>query len=209
MSATLGRSLLRGDIDSEFFLAARKAGSVALDLETTGLEWESDKVATVQLALASGEMALVQIEPNRVPENILTLLEVPSIRKIFHFAAFDLGFLVRAWGLRPQNVACTKVLSKILFPGAASHSLQTLLARELEVRISKSSVRTSDWTAAELTPEQVDYALDDVRYLHELFDHLMTRAISDGVAGVVEASFEYLPIRVLTDLRGAGDVFDY
>lgn len=209
MTATLGPIRLRGDINSDFFLAARKAGSVALDLETTGLEWASDRVATVQLALASGEMALVQIEDNRVPENFLTLLEVPSIRKIFHFAAFDLGFLVRAWGVRPQGVSCTKILSKILFPLATSHSLQSLLASELGVHISKSSVRTSDWTAEELTHEQVAYAMDDVRYLHELFDHLMVRAIGEGVAGIVEASFDYLPVRVLTDLRGAGDVFDY
>lgn len=209
MTATLMPALQRGDIGSDFFLSARKAGSVALDIETTGLDWKFDRVATVQLALASGETALVQIEPDRVPENILTLLEVPGIQKIFHFAAFDLGFLVRAWGMRPQGIACTKVLSKILFPDAASHSLQSLLATQLGIHISKSSVRTSNWTATDLTPEQVAYALNDVRHLHALFDHLMVRAIREGVAGIAEASFDYLPIRVLTDMRGAGDIFDY
>ena len=205
----LAPTLLKGDLDSDFFLAARKAGSVAMDLETTGLEWGHDRIGTVQFALPSGDTALVQIEDGRVPETMLTLLEVPSIQKIFHFAAFDLGFFVRAWSVRPQSIACTKVLSKILFPGAPKHSLQKLLSEQLGVEIEKTEVRRSDWTVRELTREQIEYALEDVRHLHDLFDHLMARAIRAGVAGLAEASFDYLPTRVLTDLRGAGDVFDY
>lgn len=211
MTLVLEPTLVDGDIDSEFFLAARKATSVAWDIETTGLSWFDDQIGTVQIALPSGEAVIVMIHRGHIPENLSTLIEIPSVRKIFHFAPFDLGFMVKAWGVQPQNVVCTKVLSKILNPGAPAetHKLQTLLLRELGIHLPKPAVRTSNWMTASLTPEQIDYAAGDVRHLHDLFDVLMARAIDAGVAGLAERSFEYLPTRVLTDLRGCGDIFDY
>ncbi|MRX44509.1 ribonuclease D [Agromyces kandeliae] len=202
-------SLVEGDIDSEFFLAARKQGSVAWDIETTGLDWRHDRIGTVQLALPSGETAVVQIKPGQTPENLVTLLEIPALRKIFHFAPFDLSFMVHAWRARPLNIVCTKVLAKIVSPGATSYSLQDLLRAELGVRIAKDQIRTSDWSTPKLSDDQIAYAVEDVRHLHELFEALMAKALIAGVAGLAERSFEYLPIRVLTDLRGSGDIFAY
>lgn len=200
---------MRGDIDRSFSLEATTAGSVAWDIETSGLDWRTARIGTVQVGLSTGESAIVQIDDAHLPANLITMLEAPELRKIFHFAPFDLGFMVSAWSARPQHVVCTKVLAKIVSPGASSFSLKDLLERELGVRISKSPVRTSDWGAEELTPDQIAYASNDVRYLHELFDALMQKAVAAGVADLAQRSFDYLPVRVLTDLRGAGDIFDY
>lgn len=200
---------VRGDIDTAFFLRVRAEGSIAWDVETTGLDWRSDRLGTVQLALPSGSVCVVQLETDRVPANLLTLLEMPSVRKIFHFAPFDLSFMVNEWRAKPQNVACTKVLSKIVRPNAASHSLKALLENVLGVRIEKSSVRVSNWAAFSLSDAQFEYAANDVIHLHRLFDELMKVAVSSGVATLAERSFDYLPTRVLTDMRGSGDVFAY
>jgi ribonuclease D len=53
------------------------------------------------------------------------------------------------------------------------------------------------------------YAVRDVEYLVPLLDRLMDEARSSGVADIAERTFEYLPTRVETDIRGCGDVFAY
>jgi ribonuclease D len=49
------------------------------------------------------------------------------------------------------------------------------------VRLEKQETR-SNWLARPLTPQQIDYALDDVRYLHVLHDQLDARLRERGVA---------------------------
>lgn len=210
-AAITSPTVASGDVSTEFFLAARAAGSIAWDIETSGLDWNTDLIGTVQLALPDGTSTLVQISPDIIPPNLSTLLEFPGIVKIFHHAPFDLRFMANAWRVKPANVVCTKVLSRILFPARKKeeHSLKPLLEDVIGVHITKSSVRTSDWTVSELSAEQINYAVGDVLHLHRLFDALMEKAVSAGVAGLAEASFGYIPVRVLTDLRQCGDVFAY
>lgn len=210
MTITTSDLVLEGDIDQDVFAAAKGAENVACDIETSGLNWQSEKIGTVQLAIPGFGNVLVKMAGSaKVPENLVTLLTSSRIQKIFHHAPFDLRFMAHAWAARPANVVCTKVLSRILFPGNESHSLQSLLHNELGIDIQKSAVRTSNWTTSELSAEQVSYALNDVRYLVELYECLMSRAVAEGVATLAEESFSYLPHRVQTDLRGCGDVFAY
>ena len=118
--------------------------------------------------------------------------------------------MVRHWDVTPSNIGDTKVASKILRPSAkpADHSLATLVSHYFGVQLDKS-VRLSDWSA-ELSAEQIDYAVRDVAYLVPLFDQLMYEAVEAGCADVVEASLRYLPGPVCKmDLRGCGDVFAY
>jgi len=107
-------------------------------------------------------------------------------------------------------VACTKILSKIVRPEAASgeHSLKPTLDRFLGIVLDKSQ-QTSDWFSPLLTQEQLTYAARDVVYLLPLLDRLMEEARASGVADIAERTFEYLPTRVETDIRGCGDVFAY
>jgi ribonuclease D len=107
-------------------------------------------------------------------------------------------------------VACTKILSKIVRPEAAGeeHSLKPTLEQFLGVVLDKSQ-QTSDWLSPSLSREQLTYAIRDVEYLVPLLDRLMDEARASGVADIAERTFEYLPTRVETDIRGCGDVFAY
>jgi ribonuclease D len=211
VTTTTSVALYRGDVPADFVADLRAAGQVGCDIETTGLDFRSDTIGTVQLFAPSTGAAVVQIDAGVVPSRLCDLLEWDNVQKIFHFAPFDLRFLRYHWKVRARNIACTKVASRILNPDLETpqHSLQPLLKRYLNVHIDKGAVRTSDWTANELTEEQLAYAVKDVAYLPDLLDILMSHSRAVGLADVIERSFAYLPVRVETDLRGCGDVFAY
>jgi len=202
-------NLEAGDLSRGLFERALESEIIAWDIETSGLDWRSSRIGTCQIA-TSDDIAVVQLEPGHVPERLAALLESPEVEKVFHHAPFDLRFMTSAWDVVPANVACTKILCKILEPElpAAEHSLLPALSRHLGVVISKDEQR-SDWTTAELRPEQIRYAAADVRHLVPLFEKLRADALAAGVWALVSASFEYLPARVKLDLAGVGDVFVY
>lgn len=202
-------TLYRGDIDQEMADRARAHGLVAWDIETTGLDWSQDRIGTCQLAVA-GDIAVVQLEGWEVPDRLRSLLEDPSVVKIFHHAPFDLRFMAHHWKADPTNIACTKIASKILDPGLDSraHSLKPVLERYLGVVIDKGEQR-SDWVRESLSDAQVAYAATDVQYLAELYELMVRRAVGVDVAPLLRASYDYLPTRVKLDLMGVGDVFDY
>jgi ribonuclease D len=197
------------DVDERFLDRAARSGRVAWDIETTGLDWRTKQIGTVQIANAN-EIAVVQLKPGQVPRRLSRLLASTVVEKVFHHAAFDLRFMAWSWQVQAQNIACTKVLSKILDPAAPhdQHSLKPILERYLGVNITKDEQR-SDWAAGILRAEQVAYAAADVRHLLALFDVMKERAHAVGVWQLACASFEYLPTRVELDLRGSGDVYAY
>lgn len=200
---------LANDIDETFFGRAVKARRIAWDIETTGLDWRSARICTVQVAAAE-EIVVVQIRPGQIPDVLSRLLAAPDVEKVFHHAPFDLRFMTWAWHVQAQRVTDTKILSKLLDPTAPEdeHSLKPLLQRYLGVQISKDEQR-SDWAAETLRSDQVAYAANDVRYLLALFDAMAERARALGVWELASASFNYLPTRITLDLRGSGDVFAY
>lgn len=199
--------IVEGDIPETAHKTARERGVACLDLETSGLDWRRDRIATCQVFIPGGDCLLVRLG-SAPADNLEGLLRDPEILKIFHYAMFDLRFMAAQWGVRARHVACTKVSSKILEPSEEKHSLKDLLSRHLGVRIDKGQ-RLSDWFAAELTQEQVEYALNDVRYLWDLFNVLRENLEGVNRFGLAESSFSYLPSRVELDLLGAPDVFQY
>lgn len=210
MSKTSNVEVYTDDIPEGLEEQLFREQSVAWDLETTGLNWATDDIATCQVHGDGAGTALVRMESKTTPLRLSRILSNPAIRKIFHHAAFDLRFMRWQWGARPTNVACTKVASKIVWPGAAAddYSLKPLLERTLNISINKSE-RLSNWQAERLSESQIDYAASDVRYLSPLLEAIASEARHLGVARLIDASFEYLPTRVETDLRGCGDVFSY
>lgn len=111
-------------------------------------------------------------------------LEDPSIVKILHDARQDLTHLRHYTGRTPVNVFDTQLAAAFAgFPGGIG--LQRLLEETLDVGLAKTETCT-DWLQRPLTEAQVDYALDDVRYLPALRDELLRRAASFGTRAWLE-----------------------
>lgn len=202
-------TVLQADLTGTWLRALRGAARVAWDIETTGLDWRVETIGTCQLHAPEVGSVVVQINGG-VPEGLRELLVDESVQKVFHHAAFDLRFMSAHWKLTPASVACTKIASKLLTPEAPRehHSLQWLLADQLGVEISKRE-RLSDWRVAELTADQLAYAVADVQHLLPLLDGLSDRLRVRGLYQLFEDCLRFLPARVDLDLGGYGDVFTY
>ena len=108
-------------------------------------------------------------------------------------------------------VFCTKIASRFVrtFTGMDNHSLRVLCKELLDVDISKDQ-QMSDWGQEVLSQEQLDYAANDVLYLHRLQSVLVKRLIREDRMGLAEACFEFLPTRARLDVEGWSDpdIFD-
>ena len=96
---------------------------------------------------------------------------------------------------------CTKIASRLVRTFTDRHGLKELCRELLGVEISKQQ-QSSDWGAAELSTEQLQYAASDVLYLHALWARLEALLIREGRLDLAEACFRFLPTRGRLDLMG-------
>lgn len=202
--------VVREDLPADMADAFARSRRVAWDVETSGLDWRTDRLGTCQLFAEDAGVAIVSLDDGK-PERLIALLENPEVEKVFHYAPFDLRFMVHAWQARPASIRCTKVASKLLRPDAPneSHSLQQLCLRYLGIVLDKGSVRTSDWLAPTLTAEQLAYAAGDVVHLPALLDALSSELTRAGLGWLYDDCCVFLPSRVTLELGGYPDVFAY
>ena len=198
----------RGDLPD---LSRYRAGAVAIDTETMGLDPHRDRLCVVQLSPGDGSADVVQIPADlKSAPNLEKLFADPAVTKIFHYARFDMAVLRHRFGVVTGPVYCTKIASKLTRTYTDRHGLKDLCKEMLGIEISKQQ-QSSDWGADQLTKDQLTYAAQDVLHLHELkrrFDELLAR---DGRAALAEACFRFLPDRALLDLAGWSeeDIFSH
>jgi ribonuclease D len=199
--------LHRGDLPD----LAAYTGAVAIDTETMGLDPNRDRLCVVQLSPGNGDADVVQIVPGqtRAP-NIERLLADPAKLKIFHYARFDLGMLVKAFGVMAQPVYCTKIASRLARTYTDKHGLKDLARELIGVDLSKQQ-QSSDWGIDTLSDAQVAYAAADVLHLHALKEKLDAMLAREGRSELAAACFGFLPQRVRLDLAGwaADDIFSH
>ena len=193
--------LYQGDLPAGLDLGE----TVAVDTETLGLNPQRDRLCLVQLSSGDGNAHLVQLsDGNYDAPNLKRLLENETITKLFHFGRFDIAMIKRYLGVVCRPVYCTKIASKLSRTYTDRHGLKDLCTELIGVDLSKQQ-QQSDWGAAELTPEQLEYAASDVLYLHRLKQLLDERLAREGRTALAEACFEFLPHRAELDLAGWED----
>ena len=146
--------------------------SMSIDTETMGLVVKRDRLCLIQIKNnTDGKYYLIQITNKVDPkkcQNLKTLLENKKILKIFHFAGFDLGVLKYYLNINVNNVFCTKMASKLVRTYTNKHGLKDLIIEFLKIDIDKKE-QSSNWSNKRLTKDQIEYALNDVKYLDEIY----------------------------------------
>lgn len=196
------------DISAKFVDCVYKSKVVAWDIETSGLDWRNDKIGICQLYTPKESVAVIKIVDN-IPKRLRSLLSNSSVRKVFHHAMFDLRFMCYHWKVLPQNIACTKIASKLIdVNNEYKHSLQGVLKKYLNVVIDKNE-RISNWLSNDLTDTQINYAAKDVMYLLSLLDILENELKSKGLLEITQLCFAHIPTRVQLDILGYDDIYSY
>ena len=192
-----------GDLPDGLDLKAlARGGAVAIDTETMGLNPHRDRLCLVQLSPGDGTVHLVQFRKGQYDApNLKRLLTDPDVTKLFHFARFDVAVMQAYLGVVCQPVYCTKIASKLVRTFTDKHGLKDLVKDLLGVELSKQQ-QSSDWGAAELTPEQMKYAASDVLHLHDLKEKLDGMLAREGRTHLAKACFDFLPARGELDLGG-------
>jgi ribonuclease D len=144
-------------------LAARLAAHASIGLDTEFLRERTYRAELCLLQVSAGDDA-VCVDPIAVTD--LGALAGPltsvGVVKVMHASRQDLEVLLPAVGLvRP--VFDTQVAAA-LAGFAAQIGYAELARRLLGVELPKAHTRT-DWSRRPLSPEQIEYALDDVRHL--------------------------------------------
>lgn len=189
------------------------AGAIAVDTEAMGLNPHRDRLCLVQLADEAGQVAMVHFKTAQAYHNAVNLkrlLQDTSVEKIFHFARFDVAIMQYYLGVTAQPLFCTKIASKLSRTFVQRHGLKDLCRDLLGVHVSKEE-QTSDWGAPVLTAAQLNYAAQDVLYLHRLKEALVPMLQRVDRWELAKACFDFIPQRCTMDLLGWQDdyIFSY
>jgi ribonuclease D len=163
------------------------ADELCLDCEFHGEGRYYPKLCLVQLGFGSEYLA---VDPTQVNLGLLApVLESEAVRKVLHDTRQDLPLLARAAGTTAfRNVFDTQVAAAFAGYGG-SVGYGALVSEMCGVTLDKS-LQVSDWTR-ELSERQIEYALDDVRYLSQVASTLRTRLTASGrMAWALEACAE-------------------
>ena len=175
---------------------------VAIDTETLGLRPQRDRLCLVQMSSGDGNAHLVKFDgKDYSAPNLKKMLADPKVTKLFHFARFDIGVMYSYLGVVTAPVYCTKIASRIARTYTSHHSLKNLVKDILGLDIDKQQ-QTTDWGADTLSPEQIDYAANDVLHLHGIRAQLDAALKREGRDHLAAACFEFLPHRALLDMAG-------
>jgi len=198
------------DLSSSLLERYLQAEAIAVDTETMGLLPHRDRLCLVQLCDESGYVAVVRIEAGQQSTpNLKALLEAPSVPKIFHFARFDLATLRHHLGIVVTPIFCTKVASKLSRTYSPRHGLKELVRELSGVELDKTQ-QSSDWgNAMNLSEDQLRYAANDVRYLHQIRQTLTEMLKRESRWELAVECFSCIPTFVSLDLLQYPNVFEH
>ena len=199
------------DITSE--IASSFKNSIAIDTEATGLQIpERDKLSLIQICDEKGNVFIIQ--PNKdnfKAPNLVSVLENNKILKIGHFLRFDKNALEFFLKCKMKNIFDTKIASKIVRTYTDSHGLKNLVQEFFNKSLDKRQ-GSSDWNKDinELSDKQLEYAANDVIYLHKIKVELEKMLIREKRIEIFNECLNFLDTRVELDQKGfKEDIFEH
>lgn len=156
---------------------ARSFPAVAIDTEFLRERTFHAKLCLVQAATPE---ECVVIDPIAVDDlsPLAALMADPDTLKVFHACSQDMEVLSQVLGVLPAPIFDTQVA--VAFLGErAQCSYSAVVFAFCGVSLPKTASLT-DWSRRPLTPEQIEYAVDDVRYLIEAYAVIEARLREQG-----------------------------
>ena len=202
---------IKEDITSE--IASSFKNSIAIDTEATGLQIpERDKLSLIQICDEKGNVYIVQPDKKtyKAP-NLVSVLENDKILKIGHYLRFDKNGLEFFLKCKMKNIFDTKIASKIVRTYTDAHGLKNLVQEFCNKSLDKRQ-GSSDWNKDinDLSDKQLDYAANDVIYLHKIKSELEKMLKRENRMELFDNCIKFLDTRIKLDQSGFKfDIFEH
>ena len=173
---------------------------------------ERDKLSLIQICDEEGNVFIIQ--PNKdsfIAPNLVSVLENDKILKIGHFLRFDKSALEYFFKCKMKPIFCSKIASKLCRTYTNEHGLKSLVKEFCDKSLDKRQ-GSSDWNKDidELSDKQLEYAANDVIYLHKIKLELEKMLIREKRINIYKECLNFLDTRVSLDQNGFKfDVFEH
>ena len=192
--------IFNNDLPPDLDLSDEK--EVALDNEALGLVLGRDPLTLVQIGLRSQDYYLIKLNrENYKAPNLVKVLSNDNTQFIMHYARQDLLWLKYHLKVKPKNIFCTKVASKIARTASSFHGYKDLVKELCGKDISKKE-QQSDWGDPNLTEKQIKYAASDTEYLFDIKKKLIKMLEREKRIDLFNKAMAVIP--VLVDMEIAG-----
>lgn len=155
----------------------RAAGRFGVDME---FRRERTYLAELELIQVAAPAEIAVVDPLAIGDlgPLLELVVDAETEVVLHAGRQDLEIVYELTGCPAQRVFDTQVAAALV--GHGDQAPYDVLVRRVLGRKLPKLHTTSDWSRRPLSPEQLAYAVDDVRYLLELRDTLAARLEEAG-----------------------------
>ena len=194
-------TLHHGDLPTA--IATKLGNTIAMDCEMMGLNALRDKLCLVQLSDNGTDIHLVKFDITKSynAPNLVALLNDETKTKIFHFAVADMETLTQYLNAEPKGIYCTKMAARLCRTYTDAHGLKATVKNVLGIDLPKTSA-SSNWGQAELSQAQIDYAAEDVFYLHDLKEHFDVEVEKLGRTQILAETNRFIPTLAKLNLQG-------
>ena len=134
-----------------------------------------------------------------------------NILKIGHYLRFDKSALEFFLKCKMSPIFCTKIASKLCRTYTNEHGLKNLVQEFCGKKIDKK-YGSSDWNKDlnELSDKQLEYAANDVIYLHKIKSELEKMLIRENRMELFKSCLTFLNTRIELDQNGFKfDIFEH
>src|SRR5438034_7057171 len=176
-----------GEVD-RFLDQISDVKELALDTEGASFHRVLDRIYLLQISTRE-RSAIIDPLPIGSPAKLGELLQGDAVEVVFHDADYDLRLLHQDYGWHVTKIFDTRIASQLL--GIKSFGLAALLEQFFDVKLDKKHQR-ADWSMRPLTPDMLEYAAQDTRYLLQLKDHMASELRRRGRLRWAEEEFARL-----------------
>jgi ribonuclease D len=195
---------------AELARRAREAGRLGIDTEFMGEGRYRPELCLVQIAVPGDDPELGDVtlldplaDDPFDPAPLAEVLADPAVEIVLHAGRQDVALLRRLWRCEIRNVFDTQVAAG--FAGMrAQLSYEGLLRDVIGVRLRKTASFTR-WDRRPLSPEQLEYAREDVLHLLALAAALQERL--EGIGRLEWAREECAYLEAISDKRDLDTIF--
>ena len=156
----------------ELLRRLRDASIIAYDTEFISEGRYQPQLCLVQIATEK-ELALIDPLSVGALEPFWEILCEPERQVVVHACRSEMEFCFREIGRMPKNLFDVQVAAGFVGLDYPT-SFRTLVEKTVKIDLPKDETRTQ-WDKRPLTSRQISYALDDVRYLCQIYERLRNR----------------------------------